>query len=213
MSPRFLLAVMVSHALCVFNDLDSLEECWSGTDAPLSKFVWYFSRGKTAILGYWKTKEVKFHFITSYQELALSVWFTTADADPDYLGEAVFVRFLHHAYSLSLTFSIRQLLEGSHCAQPTLKEQKFMLPFLKAEYLQKLIGILLHRHSSLLLHLLFYSIIISISMDSWIFILHPELQPTTTLNIFSYFKYYSTSGHWEIFQLVPLCPFHIFLLM
>lgn len=88
-----------------------------------------------------------------------------------------------------------------------------MLPFLKAEYLQKLIGILLHRHSSLLLHLLFYSIIISISMDSWIFILHPELQPTTTLNIFSYFKYYSTSGHWEIFQLVPLCPFHIFLLM
>lgn len=56
----------------------------------------------------------------------------TVGVDLDHLAEAVFVRFLHCKLTLSLPLpSIPSSLEGSHSAQPALKEQGAMLPLLE----------------------------------------------------------------------------------
>lgn len=60
---------------------------------------------------------------------------------------------------------------------PHLRNRDLYFPSLRAEYPQKLFGIILYRDLSFLPHLLLYSIIIYSSMDSWIFTLYLECNP------------------------------------
>lgn len=113
------MAVLLSQTSHVFHDPDSFGEYyWSGilSDAPLSRFVCYFSHGKTVLTGYWGNAEVKCHFVTSNQGYILPVRFTTLTLT------WIWERFLCGKVTLLLALPTRYPLEGSHCAQPTRRE-------------------------------------------------------------------------------------------
>lgn len=89
--------------------------------------------------------------------ITLSAWVTTFDVDLEHLTEVVTARFLHYKLlfdPLSTLYS----LEKSHYAQPTLKERE-LHSSLRAEYLHKLLGILLHWSFVSSSHLFCYPII------------------------------------------------------
>lgn len=143
-----------------------------------------------------KTTEVKYHFHhiifkgACYQFDSSLLVLTLM-----HLAKVVFVRFPHCQvpfFPLSMLCS----LEGGHYVQPHLRSGELYLTSLKVLFLPKLPESLLHRRfvSSLLVCL------ISVSMNSWIFILYCGLQSNTTLFCSNCFSF----SYWELFHLAPV---------
>lgn len=83
-----------------------------------------------------KTTEGKFHFYHIYQRLVLSTWFIDIDVDLDLVKLLCLCSFPHHT-----------LWKITTMHKFTLKEWGVLFPLVRADYLHKLFGILLHKRA------------------------------------------------------------------
>lgn len=155
---RLLLAVTVSQA--VFNDLDTFEECSSGILKNAHYWDLYdvfLRRGLELLVSGRKTHRWSAIFMTSYQRYKLPTWFMNNDVGVEHLAEVVCVMFLH--CDVTRAPSILFPLEGSRCAQPTLKEWGVMSPSWECWTSVNYLEFFCMRDLILISHLLTYLII------------------------------------------------------
>lgn len=108
----------------------------------LSDFLFSWSHSR---LGFWGERPQRENvlLIALYQAYLLSTRLITVDVDLDNLAKVVFVRALHHKFTLLFHFFNSPLWKEVTPHNPHLKSEELCSTSFRAEYIQTLFGILL----------------------------------------------------------------------